>query len=265
MPQGNRGWRRIRKALGPAGEGFQRFLAPGPGSEGSSRSRSRDRRMGPPEASRKICGTRFLKRVTRLTDGVSEGGSQDRRTEAREVGRLTSRRKVPAAGRKTCQRASILWSPPRKVTNSPREARGARFTGIRELYRLRETAAWCGPGVSGKPGTRHSGGSAQEGHGTDPFGIAVHESSFGRPDAANRKVQRRWRTGRWEAGGLTPGGLSAAEPSGIDRGPLGPRPDPDRGAGSPHEGTVNGSIGRFGQRRSASRLLPAREVAENCG
>jgi hypothetical protein len=81
----------------------------------------------------------------------------------------------------------------------------------------------------------------------------------------DRKVSRNWRTGRCEAGGLTPGGGSAAEPSGIDRGPSGPRPDPDRGAGSPLEGLVSDSIGRFGQRWSTSTREPARAAAENCG
>ena len=170
------------------------------------------------------------------------------------------------AGRKTRGRGPILWSP--FLGWRPQPTRGLRGPGNRGRRVVPDCGRpWrgAGQGSLGDQGVRHLGGSAREGRRADPFtGVAAHRCSFGRPDAGTRKGSCRWRTGRCEAGGLTPGGGSAAEPSGIDRGSLGGRGRILTESQALCEGVVNVAIGRFGQRWSNSRWRPARAAVKNC-
>jgi hypothetical protein len=102
-----------------------------------------------------------------------------------------------------------------------RGSRGSGNRGRRVVSDHGRPWRGAGQGSLGNQGARHSGGSVQEGRRADPFtGVAAHRNSFGKSDVGTRKGSCKWRTGRCETGGLTPGGGSAAEPSGIDRGPL---------------------------------------------
>jgi hypothetical protein len=172
----------------------------------------RDRKAG--SGGRKAAGE-----GTRAGDlRVSRGGVQS------SPGLRTGGAKEPLeARRKTRGDGPVARSP--YLGRRPQPTRGSRgpgFPGPAGRSGPRETAAWIGPGFSGRPGNsalgwfgagRPEGGSLHGGRGSADF---LREAG-----CRARKGSCGWRTGRCEAAWLTPRGGSAAEPSGIDRGPFG--------------------------------------------
>ena len=147
---------------------------------------------------------------------AGEGLSELRACGLRSKGSATGSLRAEGCG-------TVTRSPPRKVTTSPREARGVRATG--RASRLKPGRPWCeeGRGSLGNRSASSSGGSARVGRRAcllwgrvpraDPLSGSLTARSLGR--------SLEWRTGRLGGRRALLAGRLAAEPSGIDRGPFG--------------------------------------------
>lgn len=179
-------------------------------------------------------------------NGAARCRSKDRRTRADPRSPNLGRRPQSTRGSRGPGNRVRQVVPGR---GRPRRGAGQDCLGLRAPRG--SALGWFGTG-------RPEGGSLH--------GVLVRRCSHGKPAAGTRKGSCTWRTGRREAGGLTSAGGSAAEPSGIDRGPFwGPRPDLDRVPGPHCEGVVNDLIGRFGQRWSTLRWLPQGRSSRTVG